>query len=181
MASELTPLISASEIQQTVKRLAQEIDQDYRDRSPILIGILKGAFIFLSDLVRHIQNPIQRIELIRLSSYGSGTSSSGQVKVLLDLPEGLITHQDVILVEDIVDTGLSTSKAIALLTTHHPASLKLYSLLDKPARRQVKVTIDYLGLTVPDKFIVGYGIDWDERYRQLPDIRILNQCTESAY
>ena len=172
MEPTLKPLFSESEIQQTVKRLAQEIDRDYRDRTPILIGILKGAFVFLADLMRQMQTPIQRIELIRLSSYGSGTMSSGQVKVLMDVSEDLIRNQDVILVEDIVDTGLSTAKAIALLKAHHPASLALCSLLDKPARRQTPVPIDYRGLSVPDEFIVGYGIDWDERYRQLPDVCI---------
>jgi hypoxanthine phosphoribosyltransferase len=175
MAQPLSPLISRQEIEAAVKRLAQDIDRDYRHRSPVIIGILKGATVFLADLIRHMQTPIRRVELIRLSSYGSATVSSGDVKMSLDIAPGAITGEDVILVEDIVDTGLSISRAIAALQTYGPASIKLCSLLDKPDRRQVPVTIDYLGITVPDRFIVGYGIDFDEQYRQLPDICVLEE------
>lgn len=170
MAKRLVPLVSEREISATVKRLAQNIDQDYGDRSPIVVGVLKGAFIFLADLIRQMQTPIRRVELLRLSSYGSETTSSGEVKILMGLPEGILAHQDVLLVEDIVDTGLSTSTALELLKAQQPASLKLCSLLDKPNRRRVPITIDYLGLTIPDRFIVGYGTDMDEQYRQLPAI-----------
>ncbi|PSB11926.1 hypoxanthine phosphoribosyltransferase [filamentous cyanobacterium CCP2] len=170
MAKRLVPLVSEREILATVKRLAQNIDQDYGDRSPIVVGVLKGAFIFLADLIRQMQTPIRRVELLRLSSYGSETTSSGEVKVLMGLPEGILAHQDVLLVEDIVDTGLSTATALELLKAQQPASLKLCSLLDKPDRRRVPITIDYLGLTIPDRFIVGYGTDMDEQYRQLPAI-----------
>ncbi|MBD0335420.1 MAG: hypoxanthine phosphoribosyltransferase [Cyanobacteria bacterium Co-bin13] len=171
--SPLVPLISQAEIADTVARLAQTLDQDYANKSPVVIGVLKGAFIFLSDLIRQMQTPIQRVELIRLSSYGAATTSSGNVKILMDLPPDLIAGQDVILVEDIVDTGRSTSVALANLAACSPASLKLCSLLDKPSRRQVPVTIDYLGLTIPDRFIVGYGLDMDEQYRQLPGIFVV--------
>jgi hypoxanthine phosphoribosyltransferase len=174
MEQNLSLLISRQDIEAAVKRLAQELDRDYGDRSPIIIGILKGAAIFLADLIRYMNTPIRRVELIRLSSYGSSTVSSGDVKMVLDIAPGAITGEDVILVEDIVDTGLSITKAMAALQTYHPASIKLCSLLDKPDRRKVPVTIDYLGITVPDRFIVGYGIDFDEQYRQLPDICTIN-------
>jgi hypoxanthine phosphoribosyltransferase len=169
MAS-LTPLISPSEIAATVQRLGQTIDQDYSGQELVLVGVLKGAFVFLADLVRQLQTPVQRIELIRLSSYGSGTVSSGTVKVQAEVPPEVITGRHVLLVEDIVDTGRSTTTALALLKEMQPASLKLVALLDKPERRELPITIDYLGMTIPDRFIVGYGIDWDEKYRQLPGI-----------
>lgn len=170
MGITLTPLISQQAIADAVQGLATAIDRDYAGRSPVVVGVLKGSFIFLADLIRQIKTPIQRVELIRLSSYGTKTSSSGQVKVLMDLPAALITGQDVLLVEDIVDTGRSPSVALDLLQTCQPASLKFCTLLDKPSRRVVPVAIDYLGLTVPDHFIVGYGLDMDEQYRQLSGI-----------
>jgi len=146
------------------------IDQDYAGQELVLVGVLKGAFVFLADLVRQLQTPVQRIELMRLSSYGSGTVSSGTVSVQSDIAPQAISGQHVLLVEDIVDTGRSTSTALELLGKMEPASLKLVALLDKPDRREFPVHIDYLGMTIPDRFIVGYGIDWDEKYRQLPGI-----------
>lgn len=170
MSSKLVPLISQQEIADTVKRLAYELDRDYCDRPPVLVGILKGSFVFLADLIRCMQTPIRNIELMRLSSYGSATVTSGEVKTLMGLSPGVVTHQDVIVVEDIVDTGLSTSTALQIIKEQNPTSLKLCALLSKPARRQVAVEIDYLGITIGDRFIVGYGIDMDEQYRQLPAI-----------
>lgn len=167
------PLISQQEIADIVKRLAYELDRDYRDRTPVLVGVLKGSFVFLADLIRQMQTPIRNIELMRLSSYGSATVSSGEVKMLMGLSPGVATHQDVILIEDIVDTGLSTSTALQAIQNQNPASLKLCALLSKPSRRQVSVEIDYLGVTIGDRFIVGYGIDLDEQYRQLPAIYAL--------
>ncbi len=143
-----------------------------------MIGVLKGSFIFLADLIRQMQTPIQLVELIKLSSYGSGTVSSGKVQMEMGAPAAVIAGQDIIVVEDIVDTGLSTTKAFQVLSGYEPKSLKLCALLDKPDRRKVPVAIDYLGVTIPDKFIVGYGIDFDERYRQLPDIYTLESPTE---
>lgn len=168
MEQKLKVLFSSEEIITTVERLAQEIDKDYQNRSPIVIGILKGSVIFLSDLVRKMKIPIANIEFMRLSSYESGTVSSGQAKILMGLTETIVKHQDIILVEDIVDTGISTTTALEYLQQWQPASLKLCTLLNKPERRQVPVTIDYVGLTVPDCFIVGYGLDFDQKYRQLP-------------
>jgi hypoxanthine phosphoribosyltransferase len=173
MGKRLVPLISEREIAAVVKRLAQQIDRDYTDRAPIVVGVLKGSFVFLSDLIRQMQTPIRCIELLRLSSYGSATTSSGTVKVLMGLSEGALANEDVILVEDIVDTGLSTTTALELLKEHEPASLTLCSLLDKPDRRRMPVQINYLGMTIPDRYIVGYGLDMDEQYRQLPAIYVV--------
>lgn len=167
--------ISQGEIVQTVARLAQEIDQDYAGRSLVVVAVLKGAFIFVADLIRQLETPVNRVELLRLASYGSETTSSGQVKVLVDLPPGAVTDQHVLLVEDIVDTGRSTAVAMNLLKEQHPASVKLCSLLDKPARRLVPVAIDYCGISIEDKFVIGYGLDWDERYRDLPDIYVVEE------
>ncbi|MGL4620977.1 hypoxanthine phosphoribosyltransferase [Chroococcidiopsis sp.] len=175
MDKKLVPLISQLEIATTVQRLARDLDRDYQNNFPIVIGVLKGSFIFLADLIRQMQTPICNVELIRLSSYGCSTTSSGEVKMLMGLAEGIINNKDVILVEDIVDTGLSTSKAIEILKTHNPSSLKLCALLDKPSRRKVQVEIDYLGIEIPDRFIVGYGIDMDEKYRQLPAIYAIEE------
>ena len=136
---------------------------------------MKGSFIFLADLVREVQIPLENIEFIRLSSYGSSMVSSGQAKITMTPPAEAIAGKDVILVEDIVDTGITTNTALEYLQNYHPASLRLCALLDKPAHRQVPIKIDYLGFTVEDRFIVGYGIDFDEKYRQLRDICYLEE------
>jgi hypoxanthine phosphoribosyltransferase len=167
MEESLTPLIPATDIADAVQRLVQKIDKDYVDRSPVIVVVLKGAFIFAADLVRAMQTPIQAIEFIRASSYGSGTTSSGTVSVMMGMEPATIAHQDVIVIEDIIDTGMTTARILEDLHTYQPASLKLCALMDKPNRRQVKVAIDYLGITVPDRFIVGYGVDFAQRYRQL--------------
>lgn len=165
--------ISQAEIAQAVQTLAEAIDQDYAGRSLVVVAVLKGAFIFVADLIRQMKTPVDRVELLRLASYGAGTKSSGQVKVLVDLPPGAVTDQHVLLVEDIVDTGRSTTVAMNLLKEQKPASIRLCSLLDKPSRRLVPSVIDYLGITIEDKFVIGYGLDWDERYRDLPDIYVV--------
>lgn len=170
MAPTLTSLISPEEIAATVMRLGQRIDQDYAGHGVVLVGVLKGAFVFLADLMRQLQTPVERVEFIRLSSYGAGTVSSGSVKVWATPEPTIVSGNHVLLVEDIVDTGRSTTTALALLRDMQPASLKLVALLDKPERRELPITIDYRGMTIPDRFIVGYGIDWDEKYRQLPGI-----------
>lgn len=175
MNRNLVHLISQAEIIKTVGRLAREIEQDYQDRSLVLVGILKGSFIFLADLVRELDIPINNIEFIRLSSYGSSMVSSGQAKITMSPPPKAIAGKDVVVIEDIVDTGITTDTALGYLQNFHPASLRLCSLLDKPARRQVSVKIDYLGFTVEDRFIVGYGIDFDQKYRQLSDICYLEK------
>ncbi len=161
-------LFSREEIATTVSRLAGEIREDFQDKNPLFIGVLKGSFMFMADLVRRLNFPLE-IEFIGLSSYGAGRESSGKIKVVRGLRSG-VEGREVLVVEDIVDTGLTTSFLLDYLRKKKPASLKLCALTDKPSRRQVPVTIDYLGFTVPDKFIVGYGIDWNEKFRNLPDI-----------
>ncbi len=164
-------LLPRAEIEATVKRLASEISRDYRDKEPLLIGILKGSFVFLADLVRLLEFPLQ-VEFVQLSSYGNRRQTSGKVKVLKDLVCP-IEGRHVLVIEDIIDTGLTATFILDYLGKRRPASLRLCSLVDKPSRRQVPVTINYLGFTVPNKFIVGYGIDYDEKFRNLPAICFL--------
>jgi len=161
-------LVNRDEIEAAVKRLAGEIRRDYQGKHPLLIGVLKGSFVFMADLVRLLDFPLE-VEFIKLSSYGHGMESSGKVKVVQGLNTD-IKGREVLVVEDIVDTGQAAHFLMDYLRKQKPASLKLCSLTDKPSRRQVPVTIDYLGFTVPNKFIVGYGIDWGEKFRYLPDI-----------
>ena len=161
-------LISRQEIEATVRKLASEIKKDYQGKNPLLIGILKGSFMFMADLIRFLDFPLE-VDFTRLSSYGRGKESLGKVKVVqvLRYPIG---GRDVLVIEDIVDTGLTIAFFLDYLWRKKPASLKLCTLTDKPSRRQTPVTIDYLGFTIPNKFIVGYGLDWDEKFRNLPDI-----------
>jgi len=161
-------LLSRQEIASTVGRLAAEITKDYGNRNPILISVLKGSFVFMADLIRLLNFSLE-VDFMRLSSYGRGSRTSGKVRVVLDIRSS-IKGRDVIVIEDIVDTGLTTSFLLDYLRKKNPDSLKLCSLTDKPSRRKVLVDIDYLGFTVPDKFLVGYGLDWDEKFRYLPDI-----------
>ena len=172
MSRQPKPLITQGKINQAVANLAAEINRDYRGKQPLLIGILKGSFVFMADLVRQLDLPIE-VDFVKLSSYGSGTRTSGKVKVVQGL-KSPIKGKDVLIVEDIVDTGLTISFLMDNLRKKRPASLKLCVLVDKPSEHKVPVTIDYLGFTVPDKFIVGYGIDWNEKFRQLPDICIID-------
>ena len=175
MNSEFKPqvLFSRQEIEATVKKLAAEIRKDYQGKHPLLIGILKGSFIFLADLIRLLDFPLE-VDFIRLSSYGRGKESLGKVNVVQGL-RSQVKGRDVVVIEDIVDTGLTIAFLLDYLHKKEPASLKLCALIDKPSRRQTPVTIDYLGFNVPDKFIVGYGIDWDEKFRNLPDICIVGE------
>jgi len=170
MSSQPNPqiLLSRQEIEATVKKLAAEIRKEYQSKSPLLIGILKGSFMFMADLIRLLDFPLE-VEFIKLSSYGRGRSTPGEIKMVQGLRSS-IKGRDVLIIEDIVDHGLTIAFLLDYLRKKKPVSLKLCVLCDKPSRRQVPVTIDYLGFTVPDKFIVGYGIDWDERFRNLPDI-----------
>ncbi len=161
-------LFTREEVEATVKKLAVEIGKDYQGKCPLLIGILKGSFMFMADLIRLLDLPLE-VEFITLSSYGKGKESSGKIRVVKGL-RAPIKGRDVLVIEDIVDTGLTISFLLDYLRKKKPASLKLCALTDKPSRRQIPVTIDYLGFTVPNKFIVGYGIDWDEKFRYLPDI-----------
>ena len=166
-------LYSQTQIESAVSRLAAEITADYRQQNPVLIGILKGVFVFMADLVRRLDFPLE-VEFVRVSSYGSGRQTSGRVKVVQDL-RCPIAGRDVLVVEDIIDTGLTVAFFLDYLKKKGPASLKLCALLDKPSRRVKPVKIDYLGLSVPDRFLVGYGLDCDEQYRNLPDISYLEE------
>ena len=166
-------LFTRDEIQRVVNRLALEIRSDYTGKRLLVVGILKGSFVFMADLIRQLALPVE-VEFVRLSSYGAGKETSGEVRMVQGL-EIAIEGRDVLVVEDIVDTGLSISLLLNYLREKRPASLKLCSLADKPSRRKVPVTIDYLGFTVPGKFIVGYGIDFDEKFRYLPDICFIDE------
>ena len=164
-------LISEEELRQRVAQLGEQLSADYAGKTPTLVSVLRGSYIFMADLSRQLQC-FCTVDFMAVSSYGSGTSSSGQVNIIKDLSEP-IEGKDVIVVEDILDSGNTLSYLFKILQARHPASLKLVTLLDKPARRAKPITADYVGFTVPDNFVVGYGLDYDERYRNLPYIGIL--------
>lgn len=175
MPDKLTPLISKTEIAAAVQQIAEAIDRDYQDCPPVLVVTLRGAFMFAADLARAIQVPIHSIEFIRVSSYGSATVSSGHASIIMGLEPEAIANQHVIVIEDIIDTGTTAAKMLQEFQSYQPASLKLCALLDKPDRRKVAISIDYSGITIPDRFIIGYGIDFNQRYRQLPEIYTINE------
>ena len=154
-----------------VERLAGEISRDYSGQSPLLIAPLKGSFIFLADLVRLLALPVE-VDFVQLSSYGLGTENGGRVRLRRGLTAP-VSGRSVLVIEDIVDTGLTLAYLINYLKKRRPTSLKVCTLFDKPERRQVAVPIDYKGFTVPNQFLVGYGLDCGEKYRQLPDLWIL--------
>ena|SRR5829696_2761342 len=164
-------LVPSDNIQEKVRELGERITQDYRGEKLLLVGILRGAVVFLSDLMRHLQLPCE-IDFMDISSYGTGTQSSGVVRILKDLEED-ITGRHVLIVEDIVDTGLTLSYLRRTLLQRRPDSLEICALLTKPSRRQVDLSVKYLGFEVPDEFVIGYGIDYAGAYRNLPDIRVL--------
>jgi hypoxanthine phosphoribosyltransferase len=168
MSERVATMISAEEITTRVKELGAEITRDYKDRNLVLVIILKGSFIFAADLCRAIDLPL-RVDFLGVRSYGEGTESSGVVQITTDLSKP-ISGQDVLIVEDIVDTGLTIAHLMDLFHTRNPSTIKVASLLHKPARARVTVKIDYLGFTIEDKFVVGYGLDVAERYRNLPFI-----------
>lgn len=166
-----TLLMDRSEISRTVQRMGREIQRDYEGKYPILMGVLKGSFIFLSDLVREIDIPLT-VDFVQAQSYVS-TESTGQVDIASG-PQSEVNGRHVLIVEDIVDTGTTISLLMAKFHAENPASLKLCSLMSKPDRRNVPVQIDYLGITVPNKFVVGYGLDRDQQHRHLPELWLLN-------
>ena len=165
---KLVLLYSREEIARKVTDIADQISRDYDDKEVILICILKGAFIFLSDLIRNLRMPL-KIDFVRLASYGSQTRSSGGISITKDI-EMSIEGKDVVVVEDIVDTGLTTSYFIERLKAKKPNSLRLCALIEKKERREVNIEADYVGFILEEGFIVGYGLDFDERYRHLPEI-----------
>ncbi len=172
--STTSVLISQADINSRIKSLAAEIERDYAPGEGIhLVAILKGGFMFMADLVRAMSDRVT-MDFMAVSSYGKGTTSSGQVRVLKDLDSN-VEGRHVILVEDIVDTGLTLHYLQDLLKARAPQSLKTACLLSKPSRRKVDVAVDYIGFTIDDHFVVGYGLDYAEKYRNLPYIAVLEQ------
>jgi len=165
---ELIPVIKKDAIDRKIAEIARRISDDYKDSEIVLIGILKGAFVFMSDLMRHLTIPVQ-IDFICASSYGSGTSTSGNIKLTKEL--GIDIHnRDVVIVEDIIDTGHTLAYLIEYLKSFRPKSIRLCSMLDKRERRGVDIKIDYSCFIVEEGFLVGYGLDYAENYRNLPEI-----------
>lgn len=165
-------LLTREQITRAVKEMGARITRDFADKPPVLICILKGAVVFFSDLMREIDLPVS-IEFMAISSYGSSTKSSGVVRILKDLDRD-ITGRDVLVVEDIVDSGLTLSYLKGVLETRKAASVSIVTLLDKPARRKIPLDVQYSCFNIPDAFVVGYGLDYDEKYRNLPDIGVLH-------
>ena len=161
-------LLSHEAIQARIQEMGREIARDYAGREPHLVGVLKGAFTFLSDLTRAIDLPMT-LDFIAVSSYGATTKTSGEVRLIKDLDQGL-DGRDLLVVEDIVDTGLTLNYLLNLLRARGPRTLKVVTLLSKPSRRLVQIPVDYVGFTIDDHFVVGYGLDFNEKYRNLKDI-----------
>jgi hypoxanthine phosphoribosyltransferase len=166
-------LFSRDEIQKRVKELASQISKDYAGRELIMIGVLRGAFIFMADLIREINIPC-RVDFARLASYGAGSESSGKVVMTKDI-ETSIKGRDILIVEDIVDTGLTLQYLVGWLNERNPRSLKTCVFLDKRKRRKISFEAEYVGFTIEDGFVVGYGLDFNEKYRFSPDIYIIKQ------
>ena len=169
-------LLSEKDIADIVHRLAKQITADYEDKQLLMVGILKGSMMFMADLMRQIKVNA-KIDFMSVSSYGSGTTSSGEVRIIMDL-KSPVEDYDVLLVEDILDSGATLYYLKQLLLQRNPKSIKIATLFDKPERRKANITADYIGSTVPDEFIVGYGLDFAEDYRNLPYIGVLKP---SAY
>ena len=165
-------LVSNEKIQARLDELVEQINRDYEGKELLLVCILKGAVTTFADVLRRITIPCE-IDFMCISSYGASTKSSGVVRILKDLDHG-IEGKDLLIVEDIVDSGMSMSYLIQQLHTRKPASIKLMTLLDKPERRRVDLQADYIGFTIPDEFVIGYGLDYAEKYRNLPDVCILS-------
>ena len=164
-------LFTQEQLERRVEELAREIERDYAGREILLVSVLRGSFIFMADLVRKISLPCL-VDFMSVSSYGKGTSSTGQVQITKDLSED-IAGRDILVVEDILDSGNTLSYLLKILENRRPASIRLCTLLDKPERRVKPVTVDYTGFAIPDAFVVGYGLDYAEKYRNLPYIGIL--------
>ena len=166
-------MISEEEIQKKVVELAKKIQKDYEGEELLVVGVLKGANVFVADLIRKLDLDI-KLDFMSVSSYGNSTESSGTVKIIKDLDTD-IKDKNVLIVEDIIDSGLTLNNLVKALETRKPKSLKLCTLLDKPERRTSDIFVDYVGFEIEDKFIVGYGIDWAEKYRNLPYIGVVSQ------
>jgi len=161
-------LLSRDAIRTRIEEMGREIAKDYEGKQPHMVGVLKGACTFMTDLIRTIDLPLS-LDYIAVSSYGAATKSSGEVKLVKDLDQGL-EGRDLLVVEDIVDTGLTLNYLVNVLRARGPRSVKVAALLSKPSRRLVQIPVDYVGFTIDDHFVVGYGLDYNEKYRNLPDI-----------
>lgn len=164
-------MLSEEQIKERVRELGEQIAKDYAGKDVVLIGVLKGVAMFFSDMMRAIDLPLE-IDFMAVSSYGASTRSSGVVRILKDLDE-TITGRHVLIIEDIIDTGLTLSYLVRTLMERRPASVEICTMLDKPARRLVEVPVKYTGFTIPDQFVVGYGLDYDQKFRNLPFVGIL--------
>jgi|SRR5438128_7917385 len=178
LADELDVLFTQQQIATRVAELGAQIERDHRSKDLVLVGVLKGAFVFVSDLARAIDLPLS-VDFVGLASYGEATESSGVVKITSDLTRP-IEGKHVIVVEDIVDTGLTMRYLLDNLSTRHPASLKICALLHKPSRLRTRIPIEYLGFTVPDLFVVGYGLDVGEKFRNVPFIGVVKRPEQLA-
>jgi hypoxanthine phosphoribosyltransferase len=165
-------LVQADDLRNRIKELGQQISRDYEGRHLLLVGVLKGAVFFLADLMRELEVPCE-VDFMAVASYGSATESSGVVRILKDL-EAPVADRDVLIVEDIVDSGLTLQYLLRNLRSREPRSLEVCALLTKPARRQVELPIRYVGFEIPNKFAIGYGLDYEERYRNLAYVAALN-------
>ncbi|MDE3017819.1 MAG: hypoxanthine phosphoribosyltransferase [Nitrospirota bacterium] len=172
------PIVTQEQMRTRIKDLGREIASDYADKDLILVGILKGAFAFYADLARAIRIPL-RVDFLVVTSYGSRAKTSGKVKMVTDLTEN-IAGRDVLLVEDIVDSGLTLQYLTKTLSKRKPKSIKACALLNKPDRRQVTVPVDYVGFEIPNKYVVGYGLDYQQKYRNLPYLAVLDQVDEEG-
>jgi len=177
MSQRISTLISEADLAARVRALGEQITRDYQGKPLVLVCVLKGSFVFTADLARSIDLPL-RVEFLGVRSYGEGTSSSGVVQITQDLSRP-IEAEHVLIVEDIVDTGLTIAHLLELFATRKPSSVKVCALLHKPARTRVEVPIDYLGFTIEDRFVVGYGLDWAEKYRNLPAISVVESVVEA--
>ena len=171
MAESIRVLLSEEEVNQRIQAIGEQISRDYRGKQVHLVCVLKGGSFFMCELAKRITVPVS-LDFMSVSSYGSDTKSSGVVKIVKDLDESL-KDKDVIVVEDIVDSGRTLSYLLEMLRDRGPRSLRLCTLLDKPERRVVDVNVDYTGFEIPDEFVVGYGLDYDQRYRNLPYIGVI--------
>jgi len=167
------PLLSEDRLRERIQALGTELTQEYAGKSPVVLGLLNGSFIFMADLVRAMDLDLE-LTFMRVASYGGKTVTSGEVKILHDL-DCTIRGRHVLIVEDIVDTGLTLQKVRNVLLDRQPASLRIVTLLDKPSRRLVEVPVDYVGFTIEDRFVVGCGLDMDGRYRNLPFVGVYSQ------
>lgn len=171
-------LISTEKLNERIKELAREISKDYANRELLMIGVLKGSFVFMADLIRHLDCDVE-VDFMGTVSYGASTKSSGEVRITKDLEQS-VAGRHVLLVEDIVDTGLTLRYLLDTLRNRQPASLKVCALLDKPARRKVRANLDYYGFIIPNAFVIGYGLDYAQKYRGLNYVGVLENPGPSS-